>query len=149
MRFRSRYGVARCRSSPAKRATTAGLLKSIAARPHTRMSAEKEDEDFAWLEGAEPYLYAQMLPLEVAGPEELIGRRYTFPQSPDDDPPDWEAARQWPFFCLYTCEHDYAYPMTIAFLAKRDQHYRVEISGKVPLHKEFDLRVKTWLRWEQ
>ena len=108
---------------------------------------DREEQDLDWLMGTEPYLYAQLLPLRVEAPDELLGRRYSFPQSPEDNPADWEP-NQWPFFCLYTCEHDYAYPMTLTFTAKRDRQYRVEIEGKYPVCRaSYDLRIQAWLDW--
>jgi hypothetical protein len=112
-------------------------------------SDDTEEVEMAWLAGAEPYLYAQLLPLRVDSPDDLIGRRYTFPQSPEDDPPDWEEAEQWPFFCLYTSEHDYVHPVSLTFTARREGQYRVEIEGRLPIDDTcYDLRVRAWLDWE-
>jgi hypothetical protein len=78
--------------------------------------------------------------LRVESPDELIGRQYTFPQTPDDDPPDWP----------HLFEHDWAYPMRVAFTAKRDWQYRVEIAGGYPVGGEiYDLRVEAWLDWQE
>jgi hypothetical protein len=110
---------------------------------------EGQESDLDYVLGLEAYLYAQLLPLRVSSPEELIGRRYSFPQSPDGDPADWEPG-QWPFFCLYLWEHDYVHPTTLAFTAQRYRQYRVEIDGKYPVDgKCFDLRVQAWLDWGQ
>jgi hypothetical protein len=111
--------------------------------------AEKQKSDLDYVLGAEPYLYAQLLPLRVKTLAELIGRRYSFPQSPEDDPADWEPD-QWPFFCLYLWEHDYVHPAALAFIAKRGRQYRVEIEGKYPIDGAyFDPRVQAWLDWKQ
>jgi len=102
-----------------------------------------------WLAGKEPYLYAQLLPLGVGSPDELIGCRYSFPQSSYDDPADWEP-NHWPFFCLYTWEHDYVHPISLAFTAKRGRQYRAEIEGKFPVNNRYhDLRVQAWLDWDR
>jgi hypothetical protein len=111
-------------------------------------AGEGEESALGYVLGAEPYLYAQLLPLRVRSPEEVVGRRYSFPQSPEDDPADWEPD-QWPFFCLYLWEHDYVYPVVLTFTAKRDGQYRVEIEGKYPVDGAcYDLRVQAWLDWE-
>src|SRR4051812_17491818 len=51
---------------------------------------DREEGELDWLASSEPYLYAQMLPLPVDSPEELVGRTYSFPQSPNDEPADWD-----------------------------------------------------------
>lgn len=90
-----------------------------------------------------------MLPLQVESPEELVGRVYSFPQSPDDEPPDWPSGIGWPFFCLYLMEHDLAHPMRVSFTERRGRQYRIEIAGRYPsggvVH---DLRVAAWLDWQ-
>jgi hypothetical protein len=107
---------------------------------------DREEGPLDWVAGFEPYLYAQMLPLRVASPDDLVGRAYWFPQSPDDDPPDWPSGIGWPFFCLYLMEHSWAYPMRVAFTEKSGQQYRVEIAGGYPDGGViYDLRVETWL----
>ena len=109
---------------------------------------DREEQPLDWLAGFEPYLYAQMLPLRVTSPEELIGRAYSFPQSPDDDPPDWPRGIGWPFFCLYLMEHYWAHPMRVAFTERRGRKYRVEIAGGYPDGGVvYDLRVAAWLDW--
>ena len=109
---------------------------------------DRDEGPLDWLAGSEPYLYAQMLPLRVASPDELVGRAYSFPQSPDDEPADWPSGIGWPFFCLYLMEHDLAHPMQVAFTERRGSQYRVEIAGGYPssglVH---DLRVAAWLDW--
>jgi hypothetical protein len=113
------------------------------------LGAEDPERELEYVLGAEPYLYAQMLPLRVESLDKLVGRRYSFPQSPEDDPADWEPD-QWPFFCIYLWEHDYVHPVALAFTAKRDHQYRVEIEGKYPANGTcYDLRVHAWLDWEQ
>src|SRR4051794_22301735 len=81
-------------------------------------------DDF--LAGAEPPLSAQRLPLRVRSPDELIGREYLFPPTPEPDPPDWDTALGWPFFFLYTWEGCPTEQLRVAFTAKRDGLYRVE-----------------------
>jgi hypothetical protein len=89
-----------------------------------------------------------MLPLRVQSPDELVGRSYSFPESPFDDPATWDCG-QWPFFCLYIMEHDYLFPVTIHFKEKQDGRYRLHILGKYPCDgKEYDIEVETWLIWE-
>jgi len=63
--------------------------------------AKDEDEQGGLVAGVEPYLYAQMLPLPAESPEELVGRSYSFPQTPDDEPAPWDRGAGWLFFCLY------------------------------------------------
>lgn len=109
----------------------------------------KNPNDEHWLAGTEPYLYAQLLPLRVSSPEELVGRTYYFPQSPDDEPPTWESG-QWPFFCAYLHEHEYLYPVKISFDEHRDNRYRILFEGKYPCGDEsHEIKVQTWLVWEQ
>lgn len=108
--------------------------------------ADEQPED--WTAGFEPYLYAQMLPLRATVPEELVGRSYVFPQSPDDDPPDWPGGLGWPFFCLYLAEHELAHPMRLTFTQRQGRRYRVEIVGRCSDGTaEYDLRVEAWLDW--
>jgi hypothetical protein len=111
-------------------------------------SPEEQGSDLDWVAGTEPYLYAQLLPLRVSSPDELVGQHYAFPQSPEDDPADWEPD-QWPFFCLYLLQHEYVYPVSFGFTAKRDGKYRIEIEGKLPAcQKSYDIRAEAWLDWE-
>lgn len=58
-------------------------------------AGEQEELGPHAMAGTEPYLYAQLLPLRVESPDELVGRRYVFPQSPEDKEPDW-GAPHWP-----------------------------------------------------
>jgi hypothetical protein len=107
------------------------------------------DEELEWLVGTEPYLYAQGLPLRVASPEELVRRRYDFPQTPDSPLEEGEPD-QWSFFVLYLHEHDQVYPMALSFTEKRDRQYRVEIVGKYDANEtSYDLRVEAWLDWKE
>lgn len=107
---------------------------------------DREEQPSDWLAGSEPFLYAQLLPLRISSPEQLIGRSYSFSQTPDDESPDWPEGIGWPFFSLYLFEHLWAYPIRIAFTEKRNTQYQVEISGKFPQSdKVYDLRVSTWL----
>lgn len=109
---------------------------------------EREEQPLDWLAGLEPFLYAQMLPLRVASPEELVGRSYSFPQTPDDDPPNWPQGIGWPFFSLYLMEHAWAHPMRVTFIERRGQQYRVEIvGGYLDSGVVYDLRVTAWLNW--
>lgn len=129
-----------------------GIEVHCGESPHLDYRSWPDDRDegpLDWLAGSEPYLYAQMLPLRVTSPDELIGRAYSFPQSPDDEPADWPRGIGWPFFCLYLMEHDLAHPMRVAFTERRGGQYRVEIAGGYPsgglVH---DLRVEAWLDWQ-
>jgi hypothetical protein len=110
---------------------------------------DRDEGPLDWLAGSEPYLYAQMLPLRVASLDELVGRAYSFPQSPDEEPTDWPSGIGWPFFCLYLTEHELVHPMRVAFTERRGGQFRVEIAGRYPsggvVH---DLRVEAWLEWQ-
>jgi hypothetical protein len=120
------------------------------ARLYERNNSDDQDEDeLDWLAGTEPYLYAQLLPLRVPSPDQLVGRRYSFPQSPEDEPADWEPD-QWPFFCLYLYEHEYLYPVNVGFTEQRGGRYKVEIAGKYPVGARcYDLKVQAWLDWDE
>src|SRR5579863_3015241 len=85
---------------------------------------DREEGELDWLASAEPSLYAQMLPLPADAPDELVGRTYSFPQSPDDEPADWDRGVGWLFFCLYLFEHDLVYPVTVTFTERREHQYR-------------------------
>lgn len=110
---------------------------------------DREEDELDWLAGAEPYLCAQKLPLPPDSPDELLGQSFSFPQSPDDEPADWDRGVGWIFFCLYLFEHDLVYPMTVTFTERRDQLYRVKIAGSYSqVGKEpYDLCVEAWLKW--
>ena len=109
---------------------------------------DREEGELDWLASAEPYLYAQMLPLPADSPAELIGQTYSFPQSPNDSPANWDRGVGWLFFCLYLFEHALVYPMTIAFTEQRQQQYRVRLTGTYPVgERHHDLRVEAWLDW--
>ncbi len=111
-------------------------------------SDERERQEMDWLAGTEPYLYAQMLPLPAESPDELIGRTFSFPQSPDDDPAEWDRGVGWQFFGLYTWEHDLIYPTTVTFIERREKRYRVKIEGSYPANNtQYALQVETWLDW--
>jgi hypothetical protein len=113
-------------------------------------SDDREEGPLDWLAGTEPYLYAQMLPLRVESPDELIGREFRFPQSPDDDPLDWPSGIGWPFFVLYLFEHCWAHPIRLTFTDKRDCQYRVVLAGKyLDSRVCYDLRVEAWLDWQE
>lgn len=110
--------------------------------------ADREEDELDWLAGTEPSLYAQMLPLPADSPDELVGRTFSFPQSPDDEPADWDRGVGWLFFCLYLFEHDLVYPTTVTFAERRDQRYRVQIVGSYRVgERHYDLRVEAWLDW--
>jgi hypothetical protein len=101
------------------------------------------------LVGAEPLLSAQRLPLRVESPDELIGREYLFPPTPEPDPPDWDSARGWPFFFLYVWEGCPTEQLRVAFTAKRDRQYRVEIEGRyINSGVSYALWVQAWLQWQ-
>ena len=109
---------------------------------------DRAEGELDWLASAEPSLYTQMLPLPADAPDELVGRTYSFPQSPDDEPADWDRGVGWLFFCLYLFEHDLVYPTTVTFTAQREQQYRVIIAGSYPVGDgHYDLRVEAWLDW--
>jgi hypothetical protein len=111
-------------------------------------SDDRQEQPLDWLAGLEPYLYAQMLPLRVASPTELVGRTYSFPQSPDDESPDWPHGIGWPFFCLYLMEHVWAHPIQVTFTKRKGRKYRVEIiGGYFNCGVAYDLRVAAWLDW--
>jgi len=107
---------------------------------------DREELELDWLAGTEPSLYAQMLPLPVDSPAELVGRTFSFPQSPDNEPADWDRGVGWLFFCLYTWEHDLVFPTTVTFTERREQQYRVKIAGYYPANgTHYELRVEAWL----
>lgn len=109
---------------------------------------DRKEQPLDWLASVEPYLYAQMLPLRVMSPDDLVGREFTFPQSPDDDSPDWPQDIGWPFFCLYLYEHDLVHPMKLTFAAKQGNQFRVEIAGRYSDGKvTHELHVAAWLDW--
>lgn len=111
--------------------------------PDDRLEGELD-----WLAGAEPFFYAQMLPLPADSPEELVGRTFSFPQSPGDEPAAWDRAAGWLFFCLYLFEHDTAYPMEVTFVERQGIRYRVKIVGFFPCNNtNYQLQVETWLDW--
>lgn len=107
----------------------------------------EDDSDPPWYVGTEPSLYAQMLPLRVSHPDELIGREYSFPQTPDDNPADWPEGLGWPFFVLYAWEHDLVYPSRIAFLERQQGRYRVRIESS-HVCGPTSIRVEAWLTFE-
>lgn len=109
---------------------------------------DREEEELDWLASAEPYLYAQMLPLPVDLPDELVGRTFSFPQSPDDESADWDRGVGWLFFCVYLFEHDLVYPTTVTFIERQGQRYRVKITGSYPVGQgHYDLQTEAWLDW--
>jgi hypothetical protein len=109
---------------------------------------DRAEEPLDILAGAEPSLYAQMLPLRVGSPHELVGRVYSFLQTPDDEAPDWPTGLGWPFFVLNLWEDCLAYPMRVAFTQQRGRQYRVEINGRYfDSGVSYDLRVQAWLDW--
>ncbi|OWK38086.1 hypothetical protein [Fimbriiglobus ruber] len=100
------------------------------------------------LVGAEPLLSAQRLPLRVRSPDELIGREYLFPPTPEPDLLDGVTA--WPFFFLYVWEGCATSQMQVTFTGKQDGRYRVEISGEYfNSGVSYALRVQVWLEWQQ
>jgi hypothetical protein len=109
---------------------------------------DRDEQDSDWLAGAKPYLYAQMLPLPVDSPDELVGQTYSFPQSPGGNPSDWDRGVGWLFFCLYINEHDLVYPTTITFTERQEKRYRARISSSYPAGRSpCELRVEAWLDW--
>jgi hypothetical protein len=90
-----------------------------------------------------------MLPLRVQSPDDLIGREYLFPPRPGDRPPDMPANLGWPYFFLYVWEGFPTGQLRVAFTAKRDRQYRVEITGGYPEGEvTYNLRVQAWLDWQ-
>jgi hypothetical protein len=109
---------------------------------------DKEEGELDWLAGVEPFLYSQMLPLPADLTEELVGRSFSFPQSPDDKPADWDRGVGWLFFCLYSFEHDLIYPTSITFTQRQEQKNRVKIVSSYPANQtRYDLRIEAWLDW--
>src|SRR5262249_52549534 len=109
---------------------------------------DREEDELDWLAGAEPSLYAQMLPLQANSPDDLVGQAFSFTQSPDDEPAEWDRGVGWLFFCLYLFEHDLVYPTTVSFNERRDQRYRVHVTGSYRVDQMvYDLRVEAWLDW--
>lgn len=107
----------------------------------------EDGDEPPWYVGTEPSLYAQILPLRASHPDELIGREFSFPQTPDDDPADWPEGIGWPFFVLYAWEHDLVYPSRVMFLEGDGGRYRVRIlsehaCGPTPIV------VEAWLAFE-
>lgn len=110
---------------------------------------DREEGPDNLLAGAEPLLSAQRLPLRVRTPDELIGREYLFPPTPEPDPPDWDTALGWPFFFLYVWEGCPTSQMRVAFTGKRDRQYRVEITGEYfNSGVSYALLVQAWLDWQ-
>src|SRR5262249_31486158 len=111
-------------------------------------SDDKDEGELDWLASAEPTLYAQMLPLPVDSPDELVGQTYSFPQSPDDEPADWERAVAWLFCRLYMFGRGRACPRTVTFTERQEQRYRVKIGGCYAIdERQYELRVEAWLDW--
>ena len=109
---------------------------------------DRQEDDLDWLASTEPSLYAQMLPLPADSPDDLVGRPFSFTQSPDDKPADWDRGVGWLFFCLYLFENDLVYPTTVIFTERREQRYRVHITGSYRVgDMRYDLRVEAWLDW--
>ncbi len=107
------------------------------------------DDPHDVLSAAEPSIYAQMLPLCANAPEELVGREYHFPQSPDDEGQDYPVGLGWPYFVVYIWEHCPAGPMRVAFTGRDADRYRVDISGTwFDSGVSYDVRVQAWLNWE-
>ncbi len=98
-----------------------------------------------WLAGTGLLLGAQRLPLRVQSPDELIGRDYWFPP-PQDNPAEWSSDPCWPYFFLYVWEGYPTEPLHLAFTAKQDRQYRVEISGAyLSGEVSYELRAQAWL----
>lgn len=113
-------------------------------------SEDRQEEELDWLAGVEPYLYAQQVSLSLPtdSVNDLLGRTFSFPQSPHDDPADWDRGEGWLFFCLYLFEHDLIYPTTVTFTERQERRYRVKIASSYPAGEgSYDLRVEAWLDW--
>lgn len=102
------------------------------------------------LAGTSPLLSAQRLPLRVQSPDELLGREYLFPPTPEPDPSEWrEANPVWPYFFLYLWEGCPTDQLKVLFTDKRDRQYRVEIEGMYSNSGvSYALRVQAWLDWQ-
>jgi hypothetical protein len=111
---------------------------------------DREEGPDDWLAGAGVLLSAQMLPLGVQAPDELIGREYLFPPTREGAPSDCPAGLGWPYFFLYVWEGVPTAQLRVAFTAKRDRLYRVEIEGRYPDGAvAYELRVQAWLEWQE
>ncbi|MCI0458932.1 MAG: hypothetical protein L0Z62_18395 [Gemmataceae bacterium] len=101
-----------------------------------------------WLAGTGLLLAAQRLPLRVQSPDELIGRDYLFPPTPEDDPTEWSNDPCWPYFFLYVWEGYPTEQLRVAFTGKQDRQYRVEITGTYDSGEViYELRAQAWLDW--
>jgi hypothetical protein len=102
------------------------------------------------LAGASPLLSSQRLPLRVRSPDELVGREYLFPPTPEPDPSEWRDANPvWPYFFLYIWEGCPTEQLRVAFTGKRGRQYRVEIAGEYANSGvSYALRVQAWLDWQ-
>lgn len=109
--------------------------------------AETADD---FLAGESLLLSAQLLPLRVQSPDELIGREYLFPPTNEPDPAEWrDTAPCWPYFFLYIWEACPTEQLRVAFKAKRGRQYRVEIEGGyIASGVSYSLRVQAWLDWQ-
>jgi hypothetical protein len=109
---------------------------------------DREEGPDDWLAGTGLLLSAQRLPLRVQSPDELIGRDYLFPPTPEGSPPDYPADLGWPFFFLYVWEGFPTEQLRVVFTGKRNRQYRVEIAGGyVNSGLIYELRVQAWLNW--
>jgi hypothetical protein len=69
---------------------------------------------------------------------------------PEGAPPDCPAELGWPYFFLYVWEGVPTSQLRVAFTAKRDRQYRVEIEGGYPDGEMvYKLRAQAWLDWQQ
>ena len=109
--------------------------------------AETADD---WLAGTPLLLSAQGLPLRVRSPDELVGREYLFPPTPEPDPSEWrEADPCRPYFFLCAWEGCPTEQLRVAFAARRGRQYRVGIAGGYsPGGGSYSLRVQAWLDWQ-
>jgi hypothetical protein len=111
---------------------------------------DREEGQDDWLAGTEVLLSAQMLPLRVQSPDELIGREYLFPPTPEGETSEGPAGRGWPYFFFYAWEGAPTDQLRVAFTGKRGHQYRVEIEGGYPNGTvAYKLQVRAWLDWQQ
>ncbi|MBY0458574.1 MAG: hypothetical protein K2V38_14640 [Gemmataceae bacterium] len=111
---------------------------------------DREETADDLLAGTPLLLSAQRLPLRVQSPEELVGREYLFPPTPEPDPSEWQDANPvWPYFFLYVWEGCPTEQLRVAFTGQRGRQSRVEIAGGYSNSGvSYTLRVQAWLDWQ-
>lgn len=107
------------------------------------------EQELDWVASTGVSLCAQMLPIPADSPDELLGRTFSFPQSPGDNTAEWDRGVGWLFFVLYVWEYDLVFPTTVSFTGRREQQYRAKIEGYYPANNtRYALRVEAWLDWQ-